>query len=127
MALFEDIEHGNPILACRLHAHLVAGIDVSHSSSSRSPWKRTRAGLFVLRAAVGIGNADTGVNPSFVDIEFAAILAKDFEHGVPPAKQICRAGRDWPSGEIETTSEEISLRATVLRHLLIPLRTANTI
>ena len=27
---------------------------------------------------------------------------------------------DWSSGEIESTSEEISLRATVMRHSLMP-------
>ena len=28
--------------------------------------------------------------------------------------------RDWPSGKIESTLEEISLRATVMRQSLIP-------
>ena len=128
VVLFEDIEHGNPILARRLHANLVAGIQRKPFIQLPEPFGKGReAGLLVLRAAVCVGDADTGVNPGLVDIESAAILAKDFEHGVPPVKENCKVGRDWLSGEIEPTSEEISLRATVLRHSLMPLRTADTI
>ena len=35
-------------------------------------------------------------------------------------KENSRGGRDWPSGKIESTSEERSLRATCLRHSLMP-------
>ena len=31
-----------------------------------------------------------------------------------------KTASDWSSGEIESTSEEISLRATVMRHSLMP-------
>ena len=128
VVLFEDIEHGNPILARRLHANLVAGIQRKPFIQLPEPLGKGReAGLLVLRTAIGVGNAYAGVNPSFVDIKSATIFAKDFEHGVPPANYICRVGRDWLSGEIESTSEEISLRATVLRHSLMPLRMTDTI
>ena len=55
-----------------------------------------------------------------MDIQTTAIGSDNLEYGIPPAKD-CRLSRDWLSGEIESTSEEISLRATVLRQSLMPL------
>ena len=60
--------------------------------------------MLILRAIVGISDADTGIDPCFVDIKSTAI----------------KTDSDWSSGEIESTSEEISLRATVMRHSLMP-------
>ena len=39
----------------------------------------------------------------------------------PPALYSYKTDSDWSSGEIESTSEEISLRATVMRQSLMPL------
>ena len=69
---------------------------------------------------MSIGDSNASIDPGFVDIQSTAVIPDDFEHGVPPAKD-CRLSRDWLSGEIESTSEEISLRATVLRQSLMPL------
>ena len=38
----------------------------------------------------------------------------------PPKIYSYKTDSDWSSGEIESTSEEISLRATVMHHLLMP-------
>ena len=67
-----------------------------------------------------VGNSDAGIDSGFVYIQTAAVIQDNFEHGVPPAND-CRLSRDWLSGEIESTSEEISLRAMVLRQSLMPL------
>jgi hypothetical protein len=90
---------------------------------SQSPeilWKRRKASFKVLSSEVWVGNSDARKDPGFVDIQSTTVKLDDFEHGVPPAKD-CRLSRDWLSGEIESTSEEISLRATVLRQSLMPL------
>ena len=76
--------------------------------------------MFILCTFKGIGNPDTGIDPGFVDVKPTAVVTKDFEHVVPPTKKNGRAGRDWPSGEIESTSEEISLRARSMRQSLMP-------
>ena len=39
----------------------------------------------------------------------------------PPVDYSHKTDSDWPSGEIESISEEISLRATGMRHSLMPL------
>ena len=67
-----------------------------------------------------VGNSDAGIDSGLVYIQTTAVILDNFEHGVSPAKD-CRLSRDWLSGEIESTSEEISLRATVLRQSLMPL------
>lgn len=74
----------------------------------------------ILGTSVGIGNTDAGIDPSFVNIKPTTDFTKDFKQKKIPPANICRAGRDWLSGEIESTSEEISLRATCLRQSLMP-------
>ncbi len=124
---FEDVEDRNPKLAGRFHADFLTAVLVKPESQLLQSFGEGReASLKVLCAGVCIGDADTGIDPGFVNIQTTAVFTEDFEHGVPPAED-CRVGRDWLSGEIESTSEEISLRATVLRHSLMPLRTADSI
>ncbi len=82
--------------------------------------KGREARLKVLCAGVCIGYADAGIDPGFVNIQTTAVIQDDLEHGFPPAIN-CWFSRDWLSGEIETTSKEISLRAMVLRQSLMPL------
>ena len=76
--------------------------------------------MLILCTSIRIGNTDAGIDPGFVDVKPTAVVTKDFEHVVPPAKKNGRAGSDWPSGEIESTSEEISLRARSMRQSLMP-------
>ncbi len=76
--------------------------------------------MLILRTSIRIGDTDTGVDPGFVDIEATAVVAEDFKHKVLLENKICRTGRDWASGEIESTSEEISLRATEMCQSLMP-------
>ena len=117
---FEDVEDRNPESAGRFHADFHAVILVKPKRQLLQALGEGReASLKVLSTGVCIGNADTGINPGFVNIQPAAVFMEDFEHGVPPARD-SRVGRDWLSGEIESTLEEISLRATVLRHSLMP-------
>ena len=96
---------------------------VNYDTGDDAPCRAQIVGAFapdVYRAIiVVVGDANAGQNPRLVYIETAAVGKKNFEHGVPPARD-SRVGRDWLSGEIESTSEEISLRATVLRHSLMP-------
>lgn len=73
---------------------------------------------------MGIRNTDTGIDPGFVDIESTAVFTKDFKHRTSFAKS---DGSDWSSGKIESTLEEISLRATCMRHSLMPLRMTDSI
>ena len=93
----------------------------SQAANSPEPFgKGRKAGLLILCTAIGIGNTDAGIDPGFVDVKATAVVTKDFKHRVPPVKKLCRTGRDWSSGEIESTSEEISLRATGMRQSLMP-------
>lgn len=50
--------------------------------------------LLIFCTVIGIGDADAGVDPGFVDIKTTAVVAKDFEHRVPPCKEIRKTGRD---------------------------------
>ncbi len=47
-------------------------------------------GLKVLSAGVRVGDANAGIDPGLVNIQSTAILTKDFEHGVPPARKLQR-------------------------------------
>jgi hypothetical protein len=119
--LFKDIEYRDPVLTGRFHADFHTLMLLKPGSQTPQILRERREASFkVLCSEVRIGNPDAGINPGFVDIQSTAIKPDDFEHGVPPAKD-CRLSRDWLSGEIESTSEEISLRATVLRQSLMPL------
>jgi len=41
-----------------------------------------KASLLILGTIIGIGDADTGIDPGFVDIESTAIKFQDFERQV---------------------------------------------
>lgn len=51
-------------------------------------------GLLIVCTSVGSGDADAGVDLSFVDIRFTAVVTKDFKHRVFPTKNNCKSGRD---------------------------------
>lgn len=76
--------------------------------------------MLILCTAIRSGNTDAGIDLGFVDVKATAVVTKDFKHRDSSCKEICRSGRDWSSGEIESTSEEISLRATGMRQSLMP-------
>jgi hypothetical protein len=117
----KHIEYRDPVLASGFHADFVTLMLLKPGSQTPQILSERREASFkVLCSEVRIGNPDAGINPGFVDIQSTTVELNDFEHGVPPAED-CRLSRDWLSGEIESTSEEISLRATVLRQSLIPL------
>ena len=67
---------------------VVFGKLVSHLL--QSPGKRGEASLLILRASVCICDTNAGVDPGFVNIQSTAVLTKDFEHGVPPARKLQR-------------------------------------
>ena len=47
---------------------------------------------------MGIGNTDAGIDSGFVDIKATAVVAKDFEHRVPPVKKFAGlAGTGHPT------------------------------
>ena len=118
--ILKCIEDRDPVLTGGFHTYFCTIVFMKPvSQTSEIVWKRREASFMVIGTGMGISNPDTGVDPGFVDIQSTAVVPDDFEHGVPPAKE-CRLSRDWLSGEIETTSEEISLRATFLRQSLMP-------
>lgn len=119
--LFKDVEYRDPVLAGRFHADFCAVIFGKPFGQLPEPFGKGReAGLLILGTSVGIGNTDAGIDPSFVNIKPTTDFTKNFKQKKIPPANICRAGRDWLSGEIESTSEEISLRATCLRQSLMP-------
>lgn len=118
---FEDVKDWDPVLAGRFHTNFCTGVfGKPVGQLLKSLGKGREASLLVLSQSIGIGNADAGKDPGFVDIEATAVFTKDFKHEKNLLQKISRAGRDWSSGEIESISEEISLRATFLRHSLMP-------
>jgi len=48
--------------------------------------KGGETGFNVFGSSTGICDANTGVNPGFVNVQAAAIFPMDFEHGKPPVK-----------------------------------------
>ena len=77
--------------------------------------------MLILRAIVGISDADTGIDPCFVTSSPQQLNLKILnDKKLPPGIYSYKTDSDWSSGEIESTSEEISLRATVMRHSLMP-------
>lgn len=60
--------------------------------------ERGKAGLFILGMSIGIGNADAGIDPGFMDIETIAVVTKYFKHKVPPIKKFAgMAGTGHPA------------------------------
>ena len=123
MAFLKDIEYRDPILTGRFHTNILAVVFSKPITQLIQPFgKGRKASLLILRTIVGISNTDTGIDPGFVDIKSTAVKTKNFKR---PYTNLLRfyshkTGSDWSSGKIESTLEEISLRATVMRHSLMP-------
>ena len=105
ICFLKNIKNRDPILAGRFHTNFSTVIfSKPVRQFLQSFRKRRETSLLIISSAVCIGNTDTSINPGFVDIKSTAI----------------KTDSDWSSSKIESTLEEISLRATVMRHSLMP-------
>ena len=118
--LFKDIEHGNPILAGGFHADFRTVVLLKpRSKVSQALGKSRETGFVVLGSAVIVRDTDAGKDKVLVNVETAAVVEDDFEHGAPPAIVFAGpAGTDRPENRVDF--KEISLRAVSLRQTLIP-------
>ena len=67
--LLQDVENGAPILAGRLHTDIRTVVfDKPVTQLIETFGKGRKAGLLILCTVEGIGNANTGKDPGFVDI-----------------------------------------------------------
>ena len=83
--LFEDVEHGNPVFPCRFHADLNAGMLAEPTGQiPKAPGEGGKASLLVVRSSGGVRDANAGVNPGFVNVQAAAVVPVNLEHGKPP-------------------------------------------
>ena len=83
--LFEDVEHRNPVLPRRFHAHLRAvQTGKPFREFSQTLGKGSEACFVILSDIAGIGDTNAGKDPSLVNVKAAAVVSDDFEHGVPP-------------------------------------------
>jgi len=99
----KDVKHRNPVFSGRFHADFFTAITCKPVCQLAKPLGKGRKAFpFVNGSSFFIGDADTGINPSFVNVQATAVFAKDFEHGVPPKNCIWRIGSDWSSGKIES-------------------------
>ena len=77
---FKDAEDGDPILAGRFPADLNTGIFRQPVSQIPGSFGEGReAGLLLFGAFMSVGNADTGIDPGFMDIKPTAVFTKDCE------------------------------------------------
>ena len=87
--LFKDIEHRNPILSRRFHADLRAvQFRQPTTKVSKTFGEGGKPGFMVIGSIVTVSDANTSINPGLVNVETAAVIQDDFEHGVPPAKYL---------------------------------------
>ena len=87
--LFEDVKDRNPELAGRLHVDFLTTVLVKPESQLLQPLGEGReACLKVLSAGVCVGDANAGIDPGLVNVQSTAVLTKDFERGVPPARKL---------------------------------------
>ncbi len=78
--LLENIENRDPIFTGRFHADILAVVFCKPVTQLiQSFCEGRKASLLILRAVVGIGNTDTGIDPCFVDIESTAVVFDDFK------------------------------------------------
>ena len=128
--LFKDIENRNPILAGRFHTNIDTVIFGKPVTQFLQTFREGReAGLFVFCTVMGIRNADAGKDPGFVDIKATAIMFENFKGQKVNLLKVNkgRTDSDWSSGKIESTLEEISLRATGMRQTLMPQQMTDNI
>ena len=77
---FKDIEDGDPVLAGGFHTDFGTGVFGKPAGQLPQTFgKGRKACLFVLGETVGVGNADTGIDPGFVDIKPTTFFTKNFE------------------------------------------------
>ena len=76
----QDVENGDPVFAGRFHTDIrtvVFGKPVAQLIQTFG--KGRKAGLLILCTVVGIGNADTGKDPGFVDIKSTTVVFDNFK------------------------------------------------
>jgi len=117
---FKDVEHGNPVFPGGFHTDLCAVILRQPCGEvSQTLGEGLKARFVILGSVMIVSNANASVNPGFVNVQTAAIIQDDFEHGVPPAIVFAgSAGTGRPENRVDF--KEISLRAVSLHHSLIP-------
>ena len=73
--LFEDVEHGNPILPRRFHADLCAAqFRQPTAKVSKTFGESSKPGFVVLCSIVTVSNANASVNPGLVNVKTAAVV-----------------------------------------------------
>lgn len=78
--LFQDIENRDPILAGGFHTDIRTIVFSKPIAQFLQPFCEGReTSLLVLGTVVGIGNANTGKDPCFVDVKPTAVFLDDFE------------------------------------------------
>lgn len=84
--LFEDVEHGNPVFPGGFHADLGA-VQLCQPTTkvSKAFGKSVKPGFMVIGSIVIVDDANASVIPSLVNVEAAAVIQDEFEHGIPPA------------------------------------------
>ena len=121
--LLQDIKYRDPILAGRLHANIITVVFCKPRTQFIQSFRKGRkTSLLILRTSVGISNTNAGIDPSLVDIKPTAIVFENFKRQKNNLLKVYsyKTDSDWSSGKIESTLEEISLRATVMRQSLMP-------
>ena len=121
--LLQDIKNRDPVFAGGFHTNVGTIVFSKPINQLLQPFGKGReASLLILGTTVCISNPDASIDPCFVDIQSTAIKTKNFERQKNNLlrEYSYKTDSDWSSGKIESTLEEISLRATVMRHSLMP-------
>ena len=120
--LFKDIEYGDPVFPCGFHADIRAGVFRKPVSQiPQSVGKRGKASLLVLCPAIGICNTDTGKYPGLVNVQSTAVLRRILNAiCLPPDTVFGEVRQGLATRQNRVDLKEISLRAVVMRHSLMP-------
>ena len=77
---FKNVENRDPVLAGRFHAGFGTVVFGKPDRQFPEAFEKGReACLLIFSKTVGISNADTGIDPGFVDLKATAVFTKDFE------------------------------------------------
>ena len=80
VVLFQNVKNRDPVLTGRFHTNIVAVVlGKSVTQLIQALCKGRKASLLVLSPIVGVSNADTGIDPCFVDIKSTTVVFDDFE------------------------------------------------
>ena len=80
VVFLKDVENRNPVFAGRFHTNVRTVIfSKPITQLIQSFGKGRKASLFIFSTSVGIGNTDTSINPSFVNIKTTTIITNDLK------------------------------------------------